>query len=169
MRCVTVTISFALAISFASKLDFFDRLSLLHLQLNATKTMTDVFELMETVHSMLTFNDSTPFGDVHQYYVSNFYCDVIARLEDCRAFNHKGLAILLRIMMEQNLILGIGFERAVWHEFGVAFVKLLDARQIDKNVQEVLGNLRHCKKESDRIRTLQTLWMHSHNILPLDE
>ena len=159
-----ISISHAIA---HGDIDFFpDALASLRLALFEAESMTQIFALMSLVHSTLMTNKSDPFTEMHQAYVSIFYSKAIQRLEGCPAFTQRKLIQLLRKMMEENVMMGIGFEEIVWNQFAIAYTNLLDHKDtfLDKRILDLLEGCTPFN-ETDSEQNTRTLWLYTCTLL----
>ena len=152
-------------------IDWFpDGLLMLRSQLHRTETMTEVFMLIAKVHMVLIPNSSAMFTQVHQSFVSVFYCTAIERLEGCAAFSQFKLVDLVRVMMEENILMNIGLEETVWNQFVIAHCKLLDREdtiiddQVIKFIQACTPLNKTGSTQNARTLWLYTQLMYSHKL-----
>ena len=145
---------------------FPDALASLRLALFEAESLTQIFALMSLVHSKLMTNKSDPFTEMHQTYVSIFYSKAIQRLEGCPAFTQRKLIQLVRIMMEENVLMGIGFEEIVWNQFAIAYTNLLDHKDtfLDKRILDLLEGCTPFN-ETDSEQNTRTLWLYTCTLL----
>ena len=123
--------------------------------------MGDVFTLVTYVRHFLMSNKSEPFGPMHQYHVSAFYAKVIRRMEAFPSFNHLKLVEILKVMMEENLLMNIGFDKPVWNQFAIAYMQMIDDKVTDDEIRKLFGNLSG-KSPEMQIMTFRTLWLHTY-------